>query len=80
LNKSLPAGHKYDRFWADEFMKKLKEDRTIQATEKLNTITDPEEALKWLRDLIDVVTPPKVKKVEEKKEEVVVEVKKPTSY
>jgi hypothetical protein len=71
LVKSLPAGNKYDRFWADEFMKKLKEDQTIKSTEKLNTFDCPEEALKWLENLISVITKGKEKKVEEKKEEVV---------
>merc|ERR1712160_210609 len=27
LNKALPAGHRYDKWWADEFMKKLKEEQ-----------------------------------------------------
>ena len=71
LKAKLPAkGHQYDRFWADEFMKKIKEEQTIKSTEKLNTIDSPEEALQWIEELIRINTKGAVKKAEEKKEEV----------
>ena len=78
LNKALPAGHRYDKWWAEEFMKKLKEEQTIKSTEKLNTFECPEEALKWLEELIRVNTKAITKKVEDKKEDVAV--KKSGSY
>ena len=65
LANNLPEGlKKYDRFWADEFVKKLKEDQIIKTAEKMNTMESPEAALDWLEDFIAAITGVAAKKTE----------------
>ena len=46
---------KYDRFWADEFVKKLKPDEIEKASEKLNTFDKFDEASEWFEDFVNGV-------------------------
>jgi len=63
----LPKGTKYDRFWADEFLKKLKEDQIEKTTEKMLTFTNAKEANIWFELFVNAIIKPKEKVTDIKK-------------
>lgn len=62
-------GHqkKYDRFWADEFIKKITTEQMDSTIEKLNNFEKFEEAFEWFEEFVDVITKSKDKASQDKK-------------